>query len=154
MTPKPSRNPRKKDQTNSPDLVEITHALRTLFLFRTLISLALIMAGIGCIYCGHLMLMNLATAQANVLFAFGTTKITASGIGAVVMCSSLFAFWLAYLSAPSVNFVPTNVRLRSGGGFSSGGRYLFSFFQKLEGIPWLPNMLKNFFRSVLRRFSA
>lgn len=98
---------------------EITGSLRCLFILRALGSLALVVAGLFCLYFGQQMLITIlaAPAQTALLEISGTIKVTAGGFGAVVMTASLFAFLLAYWNRPSLAFVPGGGahRLATGG---------------------------------------
>ncbi len=87
----------------------ITGSLKTLFVLRTIITLALIGAGIYVLEIGKEMLVtHISSGAATILFKIGSmVEITAGGFGAVVMATSVVIFYIAYKARPTINLNPS-----------------------------------------------
>lgn len=125
---------------------EIAGSLREIFLYRTIIALALVVAGVFCLYFGGQMLATSITAQAQtVLFEIGGKfKLTAGGFGAVVMATSLVPFFLAYLSRPMISLIPTG-----------GGEYRIAVgAERRNVLRWILNALRRLLPDMASRSSS
>ena len=94
--------------TRTVTIPEIASSLKMLFVLRTVVAGALVLAGIACLYFGQWMLMqSVQSGSQTMLLEIGASfKLTAGGFGAVVMATSLVPFWLAYRARPTLLLTP------------------------------------------------
>jgi hypothetical protein len=136
---KPDQSQTAPEQGRTVQIPEIAVSLKTLFILRTVVALALVFAGIECLDFGRQMLVASLTASAaqSILFEIsGNLKVTAGGFGAVVMAASLVPFYLAYLSRPTIEVKPI-----------SGGRFEIS--DSFKRTSFISRLLKRFGRESL-----
>jgi hypothetical protein len=114
---------------------------RLLLIFRTLISLAFVAAGLFLLNWGATMILAHTGSTPESFIGSGKGfKFSAVGTGTVIIFGSQLTFWFGFLSRPTVKLVPVSALGRHGNVSCTNGMESHSKRRRASVLSWLTRL--------------